>query len=255
MQEYYAGGDFQQYLDRYARHKGFSLDQTIFYASEVLSALRAIHDMGIVYRDLKPENCLINSDGHLSLTDFGTALMTAGKTPITQLAGTIAYMAPEMLADEPYYNEVDMWSFGVFLFEMLVGRRPYYSENEQFLIKQIQTRSPRMSSDAARKSEHAEPLVMSLLTRHVPSRLTAADCMEHPFWISPDGSPLDWDAVQASRYPAPIDPIVADVTGELTSEELMREHDELEVFDSGAVDASPTSGFTGFDFKHQSPQR
>lgn len=144
-----------------------------------------------------------------------------------------------------------MWSFGVFISEMMVGYRPFNSPNDSNLRKLIQTTTIRVPSTATRKSEHIADLILKLLERDASTRLTVAGAMAHPFWQDTDGTPLDWARVRRAEYKVPIEPMVADVSGQLTQLELMAEHDELEIFDpaAGSYDASRASNaaFSRFD--------
>lgn len=125
--DYYPGGDIATQLSLLSI---FDQDRTRFYAAEIVHALGILHDHGIVYRDLKPENVLIGRDGHVVLTDFGLSKIFTPSdvvspedgVPTTQtFCGTAEYLAPEILLGEKYTYVVDFWSLGTLLFEMLAG--------------------------------------------------------------------------------------------------------------------------------------
>lgn len=127
--DYYSGGDIATQLSIMS---SFSEDRTRFYAAEIIYGLGILHQHGIVYRDLKPENVLIGQDGHIVLTDFGLSkIFTLDDTdednvPSTQtFCGTAEYLAPEILLGEHYTFVVDFWSLGTLLFEMLAGTVSY----------------------------------------------------------------------------------------------------------------------------------
>jgi RAC serine/threonine-protein kinase len=105
------------------REKRFSEDRVRFYAAEILLALHYLHQKGIVYRDLKLENILLDSDGHIKITDFGLVKEGIGTDETTStFCGTPEYLAPEVLEEEYYGRSVDWWALGVVMYELLVGK-------------------------------------------------------------------------------------------------------------------------------------
>jgi len=117
--DFISGGELFSRLRKEGR---FSYDVTLFYSSEILMAIKFLHEKGIVYRDLKPENLLIDKDGHICLTDFGFAKELPTDRTYT-LCGTPEYLAPEIIkgAKVGYGKSVDWWALGVLIFEMLSG--------------------------------------------------------------------------------------------------------------------------------------
>jgi serine/threonine protein kinase len=98
----------------------FSEPMAVFYAAELVLALEHLHSLGIVYRDLKPENCLLDAKGHVVLTDFGLSKVPVdGKT--NTICGTAEYMAPEILMGLEYDITVDWWSLGILIYDMMTG--------------------------------------------------------------------------------------------------------------------------------------
>lgn len=98
----------------------FSESMAVFYAAELVLALEHLHSVGIVYRDLKPENCLLDVEGHVVLTDFGLSKVPVdGKT--NTICGTAEYMAPEILMGLEYDITVDWWSLGILIYDMMTG--------------------------------------------------------------------------------------------------------------------------------------
>ncbi|KAI9277570.1 kinase-like domain-containing protein [Sporodiniella umbellata] len=121
--DYHPGGDLAAQL---ATRYSFPPETVRMYAAEIVQGLSVIHQHGIVYRDLKPENVLISESGHLVLADFGLSKMLTETDsegiPLTQtFCGTAEYLAPEILLGEPYTFVVDFWSLGTLLYEMLTG--------------------------------------------------------------------------------------------------------------------------------------
>ena len=99
------------------------------YAAEVLLALEDLHKRDIIFRDLKPDNVVIDSDGHALLTDFGLSKEGVVDNSSTSFCGSIAYLAPEILKKSGHGKSVDWYLFGVLIYEMLVGMPPYFSNH------------------------------------------------------------------------------------------------------------------------------
>ena len=121
------------------REGAFSVARARLYAAEILLALGALHRAGFVYRDLKPENVLLDARGHISLSDFGLAKegVRACDSGASTLCGTPSYMAPEVLRGRGHGLGVDWWGFGTLLYEMLGGVPPFYSRSLQSLYRNI----------------------------------------------------------------------------------------------------------------------
>lgn len=108
-----------------------------FYTAELIVGLRFLHSKNIVHRDLKPENILVMSNGHLKLTDFGTALDTTAGEGVKDFVGTPEFVSPEVLKDEPATVAADMWGVGVIIYQLLTGRMPFTAASE-WLIFEVQ---------------------------------------------------------------------------------------------------------------------
>ncbi|KAI5191486.1 protein kinase X [Nematocida sp. AWRm77] len=133
VMEYVPGGELFMYMRDIAK---FTIIQAKFYIAEILVALDILHKNGVVYRDLKPENILLDTGGHIKLADFGFSKRLFD--PVTwTLCGTPEYLAPEIIMNIGHGFEVDFWSLGVILYEMVVGIPPFYHENHVELCRQI----------------------------------------------------------------------------------------------------------------------
>jgi serine/threonine protein kinase len=198
--DYVSGGELFFHLQRDRR---FPEARARFYACEILSALEYLHELGFVYRDLKPENLLLDSEGHIRLVDFGLAKNTGeGKT--STFCGTPEYLAPEVLKRQRYGKEVDWYCFGSVLYEMLVGLPPFYSPDDRDMFDRIlheRVRFPNFVSKAARM------LIVNLLERNPKLRLGVRGADEVKSQAFFRG--IDWDRVYRKEYPVPFDPQVA----------------------------------------------
>lgn len=114
--EFVQGGEIFRLL---RKENLFPNDVALFYIAEITLALQYLHDRQIAYRDLKPENLLIGSDGHLIITDFGFAKKIADRS--FTLCGTPEYLAPEIIMGQGHDHGVDWWALGILLYEMLSG--------------------------------------------------------------------------------------------------------------------------------------
>ena len=128
------GGELFQHL---RTEKFFKEDKVRFYAATIGMALDYLHNHGIIYRDIKPENILIGEDGYLKLIDFGMAKMVKGNEKATSFCGTPEYLAPEIITGEGHNRAADWWSYGILVFEMLCGIPPFYCDNTERMFDLI----------------------------------------------------------------------------------------------------------------------
>ena len=191
-------GDLSLYL---SREKTFSESKAKFYICEIVLALGELHKHGIIFRDLKPENVVVDQEGHIKLTDFGLSKENASDEQLSKsFCGSLAYLAPEMLRRAGHTRSVDWYLLGVILFEMVCGSPPFYSPNREEMFKNIQRTElvlPQGLSIACKS------IIRDLMNKDVNRRLGAGkrdfeEVKEHFFF---DG--VNWDAVMGKKVEAP----------------------------------------------------
>jgi len=121
--EFVNGGELYSRIRRKGR---LPEHDTQFYSAEIALALVYLHSLKVLYRDMKPENILIDGRGHIKMTDFGFAKVVQDRT--WTMCGTAEYIAPEMLKSSGYFHAVDWWALGILCYEMLAGFAPFHDE-------------------------------------------------------------------------------------------------------------------------------
>ncbi|CAH0561310.1 unnamed protein product [Brassicogethes aeneus] len=207
VMEYVNGGELFFHL---SNERVFTEERTKFYGAEILLALGYLHTHGIIYRDLKLENLLLDRDGHIKIADFGLCKegIIHGRTTKT-FCGTPEYLAPEVLEDNDYGGAVDWWGMGVVMYEMMCGRLPFYNRDHDVLFALIlmeEVKFPRNLSIEARE------LLKGLLVKDPLKRLgggpeDAREIMAHPFFRS-----IDWKDLFNKKIPPPFKPQVLNDT-------------------------------------------
>ncbi|KAJ2738156.1 Serine/threonine kinase, partial [Coemansia sp. BCRC 34301] len=133
--EYISGGDLMMHVQKLG---SFGERRAKFFACEILLGLAYFHKVGIIYRDLKLDNILLDKDGHVKIADYGLCKenMGYGQTTIT-FCGTPEFMAPEIVLEQRYGRAVDWWAFGVLIYEMILGTSPFHGEDENEIFDSI----------------------------------------------------------------------------------------------------------------------
>jgi serine/threonine protein kinase len=141
--DYCSGGDLSKHLKIEGR---FSEQKAKLYLCEILLALQDLHLKDIIYRDLKPDNVVLDEDGHSKLTDFGLSKegVMEHTSGARSFCGSIAYLAPEMLRKAGHGKAVDWYLLGVLFYEMLIGIPPYYAPSKEELFANIEHGSLKM---------------------------------------------------------------------------------------------------------------
>jgi novel protein kinase C epsilon type len=135
VMEYVNGGDLMFQIQRARK---FDEDRARFYSAEIILALLFLHNRGIIYRDLKLDNILLDSEGHVKVADFGMCKEDVRDGRLTStFCGTPDYIAPEILREEDYGTSVDWWALGVLMYEMMAGQPPFEADNEDELFEAI----------------------------------------------------------------------------------------------------------------------
>ena len=117
--------------------RSFNEKKSRFYVSEILLAIEELHSKGILFRDLKPDNVVLNKEGHAILTDFGLSKEGMHEKNADSFCGSYAYLAPEMLKKVGHGKSLDWYLLGVFLYEMIFGIPPFYDQDREKLFENI----------------------------------------------------------------------------------------------------------------------
>lgn len=222
------GGELFALLDKQPM-KLFKEESARFYVAEVVVGLEYLHCLGIIYRDLKPENVLLQKDGHIVLTDFDLSFMTSCNPqiiklplpkkrrsrsqpppifvaePVTQsnsFVGTEEYIAPEIITGDGHSSAIDWWALGILLYEMLYGRTPFRGKNRQKTFANILHKDLTFPSSIP-VSLAGRQLIHALLNRDPVSRLGSSsganDIKQHPFFRG-----INWPLIRCMS-PPPLD--------------------------------------------------
>uniref|UniRef100_A0A672U0I2 G protein-coupled receptor kinase n=1 Tax=Strigops habroptila TaxID=2489341 RepID=A0A672U0I2_STRHB len=203
------GGDLRYHIyNMDEKNPGFEEPRALFYLAQMLLGLEHLHQHRIVYRDLKPENVLLDDAGHVRLSDMGLAVeLKEGQSKTRGYAGTPGFMAPELLRDEEYDWAVDYFTLGVTLYEMLAAKGPFRSCGEKVENQEVKRRTLHEPvSYPERFSTMARDLCEGLLAKDPNTRLgfRDGDCAQlkgHPIF-----STINWGRLEAGLVPPPFVP-------------------------------------------------
>eukprot|EP00808_Paulinella_micropora_P019882 g59472.t1 len=189
------GGEVTGLLNK---HSWLEEDVVRFLMADLALTFQHLHSLGIAYRDLKPENVLLSRTGYPVLTDFGFA-KKIGDGRTNSKCGTPDYMAPEILELKPYGKDVDWWTFGVLLYELMVGTPPFFDENPYRIMTNIITGN--MADIPEECSADAVSIIHAFLQKDASKRYGVAglgQIQEHAFF-----APIDFEALKARQLEAP----------------------------------------------------
>ena len=195
VMDYCSGKDLSVHLDKY---NYFPEDVAWFLISEIILAIEYLHQKNIIYRDLKPNNILIDSDGHIKITDFGLAKEgMIGMESTDTFWGSPAYLAPELIKEKKFSKASDIYQIGVVLYEFLTGTPPFFNTNKDALFDNIAT------SYELKVPKHVSPVAIDLISKllnKIPKKRIGVnnfnEIKEHKFFKN-----IDWDNLLKKSEP------------------------------------------------------
>ncbi|XP_060268195.1 protein kinase C epsilon type isoform X3 [Ovis aries] len=246
VMEYVNGGDLMFQIQR---SRKFDEPRSRFYAAEVTSALMFLHQHGVIYRDLKLDNILLDAEGHCKLADFGMCKegILNGVTTTT-FCGTPDYIAPEILQELEYGPSVDWWALGVLMYEMMAGQPPFEADNEDDLFESI------LHDDVLYPvwlSKEAVSILKAFMTKNPHKRLGCVVAQngeeaikQHPFFKE-----IDWLLLEQKKIKPPFKPRIKtkrDVNN--FDQDFTREEPVLTLVDEAIVKQINQEEFKGFSY-------
>uniref|UniRef100_A0A3Q3MBG8 non-specific serine/threonine protein kinase n=1 Tax=Mastacembelus armatus TaxID=205130 RepID=A0A3Q3MBG8_9TELE len=163
-------------------HTRMNEEQIATVCLSVLRALSYLHTQGVIHRDIKSDSILLTSDGRIKLSDFGFCAQVSKEVPKRKsLVGTPYWMAPEVISRLPYGTEVDIWSLGIMVIEMVDGEPPYFNEPPLQAMRRIRDNLPPRLKESHKVSSVLRSFLDLMLVREPSQRATAQELLQHPF--------------------------------------------------------------------------
>jgi len=199
IMDYCPGGEIFFHIQRVER---FNEDAARFYSAQLVIAIAHLHENNIIYRDLKPENVLIDYDGYIKVTDFGLSKQNIlDNHSANSFCGTPEYLAPEIVESKGHGKAVDWWSLGAIIYEMLTGVPPFYSKDREKLFKNIKAGNIKYPSYLTKE---ALSILHDLFTKDPDLRLGSGEkgvdeIIAHPFFKT-----VDWVGIAEKKKYNPL---------------------------------------------------
>ncbi|XP_028573545.2 ribosomal protein S6 kinase alpha-5 [Podarcis muralis] len=246
--DYINGGELFTHLSQRER---FTEDEVRIYIGEIVLALEHLHKLGIIYRDIKLENILLDSDGHVVLTDFGLSkeFVSDENERAYSFCGTIEYMAPDIVkgGETGHDKAVDWWSLGVLMYELLTGASPFTVDGERNSQTEISRRILKSEPPYPQEiTALAKDIIQGLLMKDPKKRLGcgsngADEIKQHPFFQK-----LNWNDLAAKIVPAPFKPVIRD---ELDVSNFAEEFTEMDpTYSPASTPQAADKLFQGYSF-------
>ena len=202
------GGELKYHIYEIG-HAGLPLERVVFYAAEIAAGLAHLHDKRILYRDMKPENILLDERGHVRISDLGLAIRIPEGTKIKGRVGTAGYMAPEVLKNESYTFSVDWWGLGCVIYEMVAGRPPFRDKKERINKDTLDERVLHKSQQySAKFNAEASLICTHLLEKSPTARLGVTGRGKWEVFEDPFFNTIHWAQLGSGKVEPPyvIDP-------------------------------------------------
>ena len=217
---FFSGGELFQHLKKFKR---FSEEMVRFYGAQIAIALQYLHDKKIIYRDLKPENILLDEKGYLCLVDFGMAKKLEYNKKALSFCGTPEYLAPEIIKGEGYDENIDWWSLGIILYEMICGVPPFYDDNLNKIYDLIQNTEVSFPHNIY-LSDDIKDIIFNLLKKDVKERLGYSsgivEIKNHPFFKG-----INFQDIENKKIEAPFIPKIDNSTDVQNFDEIFTNED------------------------------